>query len=71
MEDGVFEHAQFFFSYGDGEAMNEFVALARRKGFGTIAMKTTRGAARMREDRGLHEETSRRGPRRTTRWPGG
>jgi predicted aldo/keto reductase-like oxidoreductase len=50
-EDGVYEHAQFFYSYGEGEAMNQFLALARRKGFGTIAMKTMRGAGRMREDR--------------------
>jgi len=50
-EDGVYEHAQFFYSYGESEAMNQFLALARRKGFGTIAMKTTRGAGRMREDR--------------------
>ncbi len=50
-EEGVFEHAQFFYSYGEGETMNQFLALARRKGFGTIAMKTTRGAGRMREDR--------------------
>jgi len=51
IEDGVYEHAQFAFSYGDGEAMNEFVNLARRKGFGTVAMKTTLGAARMQKDR--------------------
>jgi hypothetical protein len=51
VEEGVFEHAQFFYSYGEGEAMNQFLGLARRKGFGTIAMKTTRGAGRMREDR--------------------
>jgi len=50
-EDGVYEHAQFFYSYGEGEAMNQFLALARRKGFGTIAMKTMRGAGRMRDDR--------------------
>ena len=49
--DGVHEHAQFFYSYGEGEAMNQFLALARRKGFGTIAMKTTRGAGRMQQDR--------------------
>jgi predicted aldo/keto reductase-like oxidoreductase len=49
--DGVYEHAQFFYSYGEGEAMNQFLALARRKGFGTIAMKTTRGAGRMQQDR--------------------
>jgi len=51
VEDGVYEHAQFFYSYGDGQAMDDFVALAKRKGFGTIAMKTMRGAGRMREDR--------------------
>ena len=50
-EDGVYEHAQFFYSYGESEAMNQFLALARRKGFGTIAMKTMRGAGRMRDDR--------------------
>ena len=49
-QDGVYEHAQFFYSYGESEAVNQFLALARRKGFGTIAMKTTRGAGRMRED---------------------
>ena len=49
-EDGVYEHAQFFYSYGESEAVNQFLALARREGFGTIAMKTTRGAGRMRED---------------------
>jgi predicted aldo/keto reductase-like oxidoreductase len=47
VEEGLYEHAQFFYSYGEGQAMNDFVALAKRKGFGTIAMKTTRGAGRM------------------------
>ncbi len=51
MDDGVYEHGQFFFSYGDDEAMSNMVSLARRKGFGTVAMKTTRGAARMANDR--------------------
>jgi hypothetical protein len=51
IEEGIFEHAQFFYSYGEGEAMNALLALARRKGFGTIAMKTTRGAGRMQDDR--------------------
>jgi predicted aldo/keto reductase-like oxidoreductase len=50
IEDGVFEHAQFMYSYGETEAMNQLVSLARRKGFGTIAMKTTRGAGRMQQD---------------------
>jgi hypothetical protein len=50
IEDGIFEHAQFMFSYGETEPMKQFVSLARRKGFGTIAMKTTRGAGRMKGD---------------------
>jgi uncharacterized protein len=48
--DGVYEHAQFIFSYQDEPAINEWVALARRKGFGTIAMKTSRGVGRMSRD---------------------
>ena len=50
IEDGIFEHAQFMFSYGETEPMKQLVSLARRKGFGTIAMKTTRGAGRMKGD---------------------
>jgi predicted aldo/keto reductase-like oxidoreductase len=50
MEDGVFEHAQFAYTFGDNAGINEFVSLARQKGFGTTAMKTTGGAARMKQD---------------------
>jgi hypothetical protein len=53
MEDGVYEHAQFAFTFGDTPAIGEFVSQARRRGFGTIAMKTTGGAARMQEDKEL------------------
>ena len=53
MEDGFFEHAQFFYSYGEAKNVQEFVHRARQKGFGTIAMKTTRGAGRMVQDREL------------------
>jgi predicted aldo/keto reductase-like oxidoreductase len=49
--DGVYEHAQPIYSYGDTKAMNDFVALAKRKGFGTIAMKTAAGVGRMLQDR--------------------
>jgi len=49
-EDGVFEHAQFPFTFGDDEALNKFVSFAKTKGFGTTAMKTTGGAARMQAD---------------------
>jgi hypothetical protein len=51
IEDGVYEHAQFAFTYGESEGMNEFVNLAKRKSFGTIAMKTTGGAGRIQQDR--------------------
>jgi len=50
MEDGVYEHAQFPFTFGEEEALTKFVSLAKSKGFGTTAMKTTRGAARMQAD---------------------
>ncbi len=56
VEDGLYEHVQFFYSYGEGEGMNDFLALARRKGFGTIAMKTTRGAGRLTRDPELMKE---------------
>jgi predicted aldo/keto reductase-like oxidoreductase len=48
--DGLFEHAQFMYSYGADPAMDGFLELARKKGFGTTAMKTARGIGRMRED---------------------
>ncbi|MGE5327483.1 MAG: 4Fe-4S dicluster domain-containing protein [Deltaproteobacteria bacterium] len=50
IEDGIFEHGQFMYSYGEASTVNEMISLARRRGFGTIAMKTTRGAARMQRD---------------------
>jgi predicted aldo/keto reductase-like oxidoreductase len=51
IEEGLYEHAQFMFSYGADPALDGFIDLARKKGFGTIAMKTARGIGRMREDR--------------------
>ncbi|MBZ5513925.1 MAG: hypothetical protein LAN62_03605 [Acidobacteriia bacterium] len=51
IDDGVFEHAQFWYSYGETDPMQQWVNMARRKGFGTIAMKTMRGAGRMKADR--------------------
>ncbi|MCU0241644.1 MAG: hypothetical protein MUF51_04400 [Vicinamibacteria bacterium] len=50
MRDGLYEHAQIFFSFGDDESVYDFVRRAREKEFGTIAMKTTRGATRMLQD---------------------
>jgi predicted aldo/keto reductase-like oxidoreductase len=61
LADGAYEHAQFFFTYGESEIQNTFIGVghsvsgafvraARRKGFGTIAMKTMWGVPRMKED---------------------
>jgi predicted aldo/keto reductase-like oxidoreductase len=50
IEDGIYEHAQFFYSFDDSPAVNEILDLARQKGFGTIAMKTARGLGRMTDD---------------------
>jgi predicted aldo/keto reductase-like oxidoreductase len=43
VEDGLYEHAQFIYSFGDDPAMTAFLEFARKKGFGTTAMKTARG----------------------------
>ncbi|HBL25199.1 MAG TPA: hypothetical protein DDZ40_13960 [Deltaproteobacteria bacterium] len=50
IEDGLHDNAQFMFSYGDDPAMGAFLELARKKSFGTTAMKTARGIGRMRQD---------------------
>ena len=50
MEDGLYEHAQFMYSYPGDPEMDAFMELARKKNFGTIAMKTARGIGRMRQD---------------------
>ncbi len=50
VEDGLYEHAQFMYSYGDDPAVDSFLEFARKKGFGTTAMKTSRGIGRMKED---------------------
>jgi predicted aldo/keto reductase-like oxidoreductase len=51
VEDGLYEHAQLMYSYGEDPATNRFLEFARKKNFGTIAMKTSRGIGRMRQDR--------------------
>jgi predicted aldo/keto reductase-like oxidoreductase len=38
------------YSYGQDPETNAFQSLARKKGFGTVAMKTARGLGRMRQD---------------------
>jgi len=50
VEDGLYEHAQFPFTFGDEESLNKFVSFAKSKRFGTIAMKTAAGTARMQGD---------------------
>jgi len=49
VEDGLYEHAQFMYSYGGDPEMDEFIKFAKSKNFGTIAMKTARGLGRMKE----------------------
>ncbi len=53
IEDGLYEHAQFAYSYGDEPAMDRLLALARQKGFGTVAMKTARGVGRLAQDQAI------------------
>ena len=50
VKDGIYEHAQFMYSYGADPDMDKFLEFARKKGFGTIAMKTARGIGRMKDD---------------------
>jgi len=50
VEDGLYEHAQFMYSYGADPEIDRFMEFARKKGFGTIAMKTARGIGRMKQD---------------------
>lgn len=49
-EDGLHEHAQIIYSYGHDPETNAFLAAARKRDFGTIAMKTARGLGRMTRD---------------------
>lgn len=50
VEDGIYEHAQFMYSYGGDPEMDQFMEFARERNFGTIAMKTARGIGRMKQD---------------------
>ena len=45
-----FEAAQFFYTYGDKKELNDVLALAKQKDFGTIAMKTMGGVGRASTD---------------------
>lgn len=50
VDDGLYEHAQFMYSYPGDPEMDEFIEYAKKKNFGTIAMKTARGIGRMSRD---------------------
>jgi predicted aldo/keto reductase-like oxidoreductase len=56
VEDGIYEHAQFMYSYGADPEMDQFLEFARKKGFGTIAMKTARGIGRMKQDQAFMDK---------------
>ena len=46
-----YEAAQFFYTYGDKKELNDVLALAKSKDFGTIAMKTMGGVGRAATDK--------------------
>ena len=46
-----FEAAQFFYTYGDRQEIQDVLALAKKKDFGTIAMKTMGGVGRAATDK--------------------
>ncbi len=56
VEDGLYEHAQIMYSYGEDPAINRFLEFARKKNFGTIAMKTARGIGRMKQEAGFMDK---------------
>jgi predicted aldo/keto reductase-like oxidoreductase len=56
VEDGIYEHAQFSYSYGGEPEMDKFIDFARKKNFGTIAMKTARGIGRMKQDKSFMDK---------------
>jgi predicted aldo/keto reductase-like oxidoreductase len=56
VEDGIYEHAQFMYSYGGDLEMDKFLEFARERNFGTIAMKTARGIGRMKQDQSFMDK---------------
>ena len=51
MDHSPFEAAQFFYTYGDQKEVEDVLALAKKKDFGTIAMKTMGGVGRAATDK--------------------
>ena len=56
VKDGIYENAQFMYSYAGDPEMDEFIALANKTNFGTIAMKTGRGIGRMKQDQSFMDK---------------
>lgn len=56
VEEGIYEHAQFMYSYGSDPEMDKFIEFARERNFGTIAMKTARGIGRMKQDQSFMDK---------------
>ena len=50
MDHSPYEAAQFFYTYGDKKETEDVLALAKKKDFGTIAMKTMGGVGRTATD---------------------
>jgi predicted aldo/keto reductase-like oxidoreductase len=50
IENSPYEAAQFFYTYGDKKELDDVLALAKQKDFGTIAMKTMGGVGRAAQD---------------------
>jgi len=51
IDNSPYEAAQFFYTYGDKQELGDVLALARKKDFGTIAMKTMGGVGRAATDK--------------------
>ena len=51
IEHSPYEAAQFFYTYGDKQELEDVLALAKKKDFGTIAMKTMGGVGRASTDK--------------------
>ncbi|HTY88157.1 MAG TPA: aldo/keto reductase [Candidatus Acidoferrum sp.] len=51
VENSPYEAAQFFYTYGDKKQIEDCIALAGKKDFGVIAMKTMGGVGRAAEDK--------------------
>ncbi len=51
VDNSPYEAAQFFYTYGDKKQIEDVIALAGKKDFGVIAMKTMGGVGRAAEDK--------------------